>query len=176
MKGASYGITLMVILLTTNLMLYIYGVDVAITDWLGVGVQTSGTGTSYQPLGGQVGNFTSTSGMNKMILQLSTVIVGVTILGITTTVFFGTQWINWGIPLAMIMMLLITFISPMGQILLPDVTLEGMACYKMRAGIMRFGQTINTECLPWEVHVILAIFFGVMILATFMSFIRGTEW
>jgi len=177
MKGASYGITLIVILLIVNLFLYIYGVEIPLTNWLNVGVTTQGSSTTpYTPTGTPAGGFSSKESIELMINQMVVVVVGVTAFGLATAVFFGTQWLNWGIPIALIIMFAVTFITPMGSIFGSYMNEEGQHCYTMRSGVVRFGQQVSDECVPWEIHVMLTIFFGVMILATFMTFIRGVEW
>lgn len=178
MKGVGYGMVLIVSLLMINFMLYVYGVDIPVATWLGVGVTPSGTGTVYQPNSttGR-GDFSSPIGLQNMVTYIAVVIAGVATLGIVATILYGTTWLNWGIPLAMAMMMLLVVFTPMGNIwgAVPE---EGGACfhYHMRAGIVRFGTPLTDECVPWEAHVMIAIFFGALTLVTFMSFVRGYEW
>lgn len=188
MKGASFGLALLMILLITNIMLYIYGIDIELMDLLvnNTGAQTAGPGTSLQPTGEITGNIVSPVGINRLISYLTVVIGGIVVAGIVSTIYGGSQWLNWAIPLAMMVMLLMTFLTPMGTIILSpvNVTAGGITCYPMRQDIVMFNITANrtelssglTSCMPWQAHIILVLFFALMILAAFLSFVRGAPW
>lgn len=182
MKGIGYGLTLIVILLVTNLMLYIYGIDLTFNTWIGVGGTERVNATEYIPGGEVKGDIQSTSGINEILITLAFV-VGVAIAsGVVANILTGQQILHWTIPLALIFTFVTFFLSPMGNIIGTEGTPENMYCYKIRNDVVRFGMggnnptPINMPCLPTEIHLLLIIFFGLLVIATFMSFMGGREW
>jgi len=171
---ASYGITLIVILLIINFTLWMWGVDIPANTWLNVGAQTIGSGSGSAPLGGQIGGFGSPNLMNQMITTLIWAVIVGGAVGLAPSILFGSQFINWTIPVAMIVAFLVFFITPMGNIL-GTVSLDPNSCNPIGTTQLFGGQTLDL-CIPAPVHILLAIFLGVMVVATFMSFIRGAEW
>jgi len=169
---ASYGVTLIVILLIINFGLWMWGVDVPANTWLNIGAQEKGGGTL--PIGGQAGGLGSPNLMSQLLTTLGwSIVVGVTV-GIVPSIFFGSQFINWVIPSVMIFTFLVFFITPMGNIL-GTVSLDPNSCNPIGTTQLFGGQTIDL-CIPAPIHILLAIILGVLVIATFMSFIRGTEW
>jgi len=172
MKGASYGITLAVILLVINWVLWMWGVDIPLNTWLNVGSQQRG-GTAL-PIGEQTGGLGSVNLMNQMIWTLGLSIVAGLAVGVLPSVFFGTQMVNWTVPVAMAYSFLIFFLTPMGNIM-GTVSLDPNTCNPIGTTQLFGGQTLDL-CIPAPIHLLLAMFLGILMIATFMSFIRGSEW
>ena len=189
MKGG-YAMTLMMILIFTNIMLFIYGINIPIADWMAgtgnntFGAQVVGTGTTTQPIGSTEGGLGSTDLTWKIIGVLVIAVTGGLIAGLVPALAGSNYSVNFTIPLAMFMALALMLITPMGTII-GSWTAEGsMHCYDLRDGVTMFNQSnadLNPgeklqSCVPTEVHLIMAAFFGLMAIISFMSFVSGRDY
>ena len=187
MKGG-YAMTLMMILILTNVMLFIYGIDIPIADWMDsssgnntFGGQVVGTGTTTQPIGSMEGGLGSSDLIWKIIGVLVIAVTGGLVAGLVPALAGSNYSVNFTIPLAMFMALAIMMFTPMGTIIGTWTADESLYCYPMRDGVTMFNQA-NTgsvtlmACVPTEVHLLMAVFFGLMAIISFMSFVSGRDY
>ena len=182
-----YLMTLMVILIMTNIMLYIYGVDMPIAEWMNCsgnssanndcwGAQTIGTGTSTGPTGNAAGGLGSVNLIYQLILVIVAAVLGTVVVNIIAGAVSTNFTVSFTIPMAMFLAILATLIiSPMGTLIVssPDPT-TGLYCYNMRADSMSFGD-FRPACLYPEVHILMILFFGLLTIGAFLSFVAGRD-
>ena len=181
-----YMMLLTVSLIMLNVVLYIYGVDLPLSTWIECsgnttecwGGQNVGTSTqSWEPTGTASGGL----GSAELIKQLIYIIAGA--IGLAVAISIGTGLLstnytsNFTIPLTMFMVIFITLIiTPMGSVILGSAdTTTGLYCYAMRSDAQSFGLS-GDACLPWEAHLLMVIFFGLLTVGAFMSFVAGRDY
>ena len=185
MKGVGYGMTLAVILLSTNFALWAVGFDIPLVTWLGTGVQTRTSPTDILPNSTEtVGNFTTgaggieTFGWQILLAGLIGAVGGI----IANILTGGRVSLTYFIPMAMVASLVLFLITPMGLIIGSNIDLEnGQVCYQIseNRGMYRMYVSAGRPpilCLQTELHVLLVLLFGLLFVGMIMSFTRGYEW
>ena len=181
-----YTLTLITILIMTNLMLYFYGVDIPISSWIScsgnttacLGGQSVGaSGTSVNPYGAGQGGMGSPNLINQLILVIVAAITITSAAAVISGVVSNSFTSMFLIPLGMFLAIFATLImTPMGSIFGAAQDSSSMYVYNMRPDVVMFAQSNLTMTIPMEVHLIMILFFGVLTVAAIMSFVAGRDF
>lgn len=172
-----YATTLIVILIMTNIMLYFYGVDIGLSSIMSLGAQEYNEGDNPgEPTGSTSGGLGSANLLWTIVLIIGAAVVAGSITGISPSLYGSDTKMSFTIPLAMFMALGLFIVTPMGNIIGSVDAGNGMYCYAMRSDAVMFNMQANSACLPFELHILLIVFLGMLTIAALMTFVSGRDF